>query len=363
MVPRLKISHERMRRLKHHWLTVAFVLGFVVDNITLNQVDQLFDNIVLASYVVLAMLSITLLYAAAAERLPERIIPFVKTYVPLLTQYSFGGLLSGMLIFYGRSGSWLESWPFLIIILGVIYGNETIRDRSQRLIFNISVLFIGLFSYTVLVIPVITGKMGAWIFVGSGTLALIIMYGFVRLLHKVVPRFINLHQRALVFSVGFIFATLNFLYFTNIIPPIPLSLKEVGVYHSAIHFENGDYQLTYEKPLWWQFWRDSDAVFHYQPGDNIYCFASVFAPARLSTEIFHRWERYDATAGKWVEHGRFSYPIFGGRGGGYRGYTNIKSVSEGKWRCTVETGRGQVLGSDTFTVVAGVPGELVTRTE
>jgi len=350
-------------RYKKHWLTIAFVLGFVVDNITLNRVDQLFDNLVLATYVILAMASLLVLYAASAEKLPERFIHPGRKYAPLVTQYAFGGLLSGMLIFYGRSGDWLQSWPFLLIILAVIYGNETIRNRTSRLIFNVAVLFVGFFSYIVLVIPVITGFMGPWVFVGSGLLALIIMYGFVRLLKMIVPRFIEVHARPLIFTIGAIFITFNTLYFTNIIPPIPLSLKDVGIYHGVVRFDTGEYRLTYEKPAWWQFLRDSDKTFHYESGDNIFCFASVFAPTRLETDIFHRWEYYDDEEKKWVTRSRLSYPISGGRGQGFRGYTLIHNYQDGEWRCTVETARGQVLGRERFTVESGVKSEEVTRME
>jgi MFS family permease len=350
-------------RHKRHWLTIAFLLGFVVDNITLNRVDQLFDNIVLATYVILAMASVLLLYAATAGKLPERFIEPGRRYAPLLAQYAFGGLLSGMLIFYGRSGSWSESWPFLLIIIGVIIGNEVLKERTSRLLFNIAVLFVGLFSYVVLIVPVVTGVMGAWVFFGSGVLALAVMYGFLRILALIVPKFIALHARQLIFTVGTLFLTFNILYFTNIIPPIPLSLKDVGIYHSVVKFETGEYRLTYEKPRWWEFLRDSDKRFRFEPGDNAFCFASVFAPARLETDIYHRWEFYDEDARRWTTHSRISYPIAGGRGQGFRGYTQIGNFETGKWRCIVETARGQKLGSETFRIEGGEVRELVTRTE
>lgn len=359
-----KKSKDTFYKYRHHWLTISFLLGFVVDNLTLNRVDQVFDNLVLLTYVLLAMLSLIVLYASAAGKLiPERFQKKAGDYAPLLLQYAFGGLLSGMLIFYGRSGTIYDSWPFLLIILVVIFGNETIKDRSRKLVFNFAILFVGLFSYIVLIIPVLTGMMGPWIFIGSGFIAIMVIYGFFRLLYLVIPNFIMLQMRALVFTVGCIFVTLNFLYFTNIIPPIPLSIKDIGIYHSVVKFDDGDYQLRYEKPAWWQFYRNSDKEFHYESGDNIFCFASVFAPTRLETEIYHRWERYDETTKKWVEHGRFSYPIQGGRGSGFRGFTLIKNYSEGTWRCTVETARGQVIGRETFTIESGPKGEIVTRIE
>jgi hypothetical protein len=361
----IKKVKQLFEKHREHFLTIAFVCGFIVDNLTLTRVDQLFDNVIILTYIVLAMGSLLLLYAASAGKFPEKLSERLKRVAPLVTQYAFGGLFSGMLIFYGRSGSWLVSWPFLLIILGVIFANETIHDRVQRLLYNIGMLFVGLFSYVVLIVPVVVGKMGALIFLGSGILALFIMFLFVRVLALIVPRFITLHQRALVFIIGIIYATFNFLYFANIIPPIPLSLKEVGIFHSVVRYpEEGTYELRYEKGAWWQFYKRSDDIFHPTPGGNAFCFAKVFAPTKIQTDIYHRWEYYDEDARKWVEHFRMSYPIAGGGADGYRGYTSIASWGDGTWRCTVETERGQVLGREVFKINSeGGSGEFITRLE
>ena len=345
-----KVPREAVTRVRRYWMTIAFILGFVVDNITLNRVDQVFDNLVLLTYVILAMVSLLLLYASTAQKLDGKIAYYARHYGPLAVQFSFGGLLSGMLIFYGRSGAWEASWPFLAIILLAIYFNETITDRAGRLLYNLAILFVGLFSYVVLVIPVLTGYMGAWVFILSGLLALFMMYWFVQVLYKIIPHYMEIQMKTLVFLLGSIFAGFNFLYFTNIIPPIPLSLKDVGIYHSVVRFENGDYQLTYEDGRWWEFFKDSDDTFHPVAGGNAFCFAKVFAPTKLQTDIFHRWEYFDETEDSWVEHARLSYNIAGGRSDGFRGYTLIENFRDGKWRCSVETKRGQVLGREEFVI-------------
>jgi len=348
-------SRQTVATVKRYWMTLAFLLGFVVDNLTLNQVDQVFDNLILATYVTLAMGSMLLLYASIAEKLPQAINARVRRYAPLALQYSFGGLLSGMLIFYGRSGAWAASWPFLAIILLAILGNELIHDRVNRLRYNIAILFVGLFSYLILLIPVLTGFMGPWIFVGSGALAVLVMVGFIRVLALVIPRFVEFQMKAMIFIIGVIFASFNFLYFTNIIPPIPLSLKSVGIYHSVMKFENGDYQVTFEKGAWWQPFKNSNSVFHPIAGDNIFCFAQVFAPTKLATDIVHVWEYKNEEIGKWEKKFSLTYPISGGRSDGYRGYTLIKNYQDGKWRCSVETTRGQVLGREVFTIDSTEP--------
>ncbi len=354
-------SNILWRFVRHHWLTFAFVLGFVMDNLTLNRVDQVFDNVLLATYVVLAMVSMLLLYAGTAAKLPGKLSDYARSFSPFVMQYAFGGLLSGMLIFYGRSGAWEASWPYLAIIMLAIYGNETIKDRTTRLLYNLGILFVGLFSYVVLIVPVLTGLMGPWIFVGSGLAALTIINIYVRLLYLIIPRFMELQMKAIVFVLGAVYLSFNFLYFANIIPPIPLSLKSVGVYHSVVRFENGDYQVKYEAGEWWRFWKDSDLVMHPTKGQSIYCYAEVFAPTKLSTDIVHVWE-FKNSAGDWEEHARLSYAISGGRDAGYRGYTLINAYQDGEWRCVVETARKQVLGSETFMIDTSEPAnDLVTE--
>lgn len=351
-------------KISHHWLTLMFIFGFLNDFLLLNKVDSVIDNVILLLYVLLAMCSILSLYAATAGKLPERWNDRVRKYSQMVMQYAFGGLFSGMLIFYGRSSSLLDAWPFLLIFAAAIYLNETVKDRTGRLVVTIAMFFIGLLSYMVLLIPVLTGKMGDLVFIGSGFLALLIIYGLLRALRLIIPNFLALHMRQLVFVIGTIYAIMNFLYFTNIIPPIPLSLKDVGIYHSVVRFDDGNYQLKYEPGSWWQFWKRSDNVFHPTSGDNVFCFASIYAPARLSTDIYHRWEYYDENKGEWVTQSRLRYYISGGRASGYRGYTQIGNYFPGKWRCTVETERGQLLGRERFTIEEGAPsGDLVIRND
>ena len=142
----MQLAHL-IRHIKHHWLTIAFFLGFITDFLLLNRVDDVFDNAILLFYVVLATLSLALLYLGLAGRLGEWLSWYARTYAPLLMQYSFGGLFSGMLIFYGHSGDIFASWPFLLLIIGAIAGNELVKNRGQQLVFNILAYFVGLFSY------------------------------------------------------------------------------------------------------------------------------------------------------------------------------------------------------------------------
>lgn len=365
----LRTLDKLITPIKHHLLTVSFVAGFVVDSYTLSRVDKLFDNAVLATYVVVSMLGIIYLYFGTSGKRTERFQSIAAKWAPVIIQYAFGGLMSGILVFYSRSGSWWTSWPFLILIFGVILGNEFIKKRAQRLVFNLTIFFIGLFAYAALIVPVVLGRMGDIVFVCSGILALVIFILFTRVLYAIVPNFMALNTRFVFFSIGMAYVLLNTLYFTNLIPPIPLSMKDMGIYHSVVELstESGGskrYQLSYEQGPWYAPWRQSDSTYHYKQGDRVYCYASVFAPSGLTTNIVHTWEFYDTAKGRWILHEKIPYAIVGERGGGYRGYSFIESVQDGAWRCSVETPRGQVIGRATFGVITGtVPRTLVSRVD
>ncbi len=349
--------------VSHHWLTIAFGLGFFTDLVLLNQIDNTFDNLILLFYVLLATTSLLLFYVAVSDRGPFKVVRFLTWFTPITMQYSFGGLLSGMLIFYGRSGDLITSAPFLLIIISVIFMNEMVERRSDRLIYNISVYFIGLFSYCVLVVPVILGKMNDYVFVGSGLVALLVIFLVVKFLSIIIPNFLVMQLRLIVFSVGCLYAMFNAFYFINIIPPIPLSLTELSIYQKVERFPEGIYHITKEDLSWYRQIPGFKEDFHPIPGFGATCFARVYAPTSLKTKVVHRWEFLDAS-GAWQEKFSLAYGITGENKNGYRGFTTSLNVVSGKWRCSVENERGQVLGRRTFTIDTTVlPQHLVTVVE
>ena len=348
-----------LKWVKHHWLTFSFVLGFFSDLILLNQIDSLSDNLMLLFYALLATISLLLFYIGIAQRVPAWFGKKFIQFMPTLMQYSFGGLLSGMLIFYGRSGDWLTSAPFLLIILSVIVGNELVHKRSDRLIYHLALYFIGIFSYIVLVLPVLFRAMGDLMFFLSGLVALIIVSLLIQALHRIVPNFMNANIRRIILVIGSIYATLNILYFTGVLPPIPLSLNKLEIANLVVPAQ-GNYQISTEAQPWWRKHPFIPPVLH--SNSELSCFARVYAPTRLSTKIYHRWE-YKGSNGKWVNRGRIEYPIIGSNQGGYRGYTTISNVQPGTWRCSVETKRGQVLGRYTVKVAGGAITNPVKKIE
>jgi hypothetical protein len=344
-----------------NWLTIAFIGGFITDLILLNRIDDLFDNLILLAYVVLATASLLLFYVGVAERAGMTVSRLLVRYIPILMQYAFGGLLSGMLIFYGRSGDLIASAPFYLIIVAVVLGNELVEKRSETLLYNLTLYFIGVLSYVILVVPVALGQVGDGIFILSGLLGLLIMCIVLQLLRLIIPKFFTLNIRGIIFVVVGVLGTMNALYFFRIIPPIPLSLTELDIVESVVR-EGTDYVVRDEIQPWYRQLPLVREEIH-PDGSGIACFARVYAPFRLRTQVYHRWEFRNAS-GDWEEAFRLGYDITGEATGGYRGYTRLNQATPGVWRCGVENARGQVLGRATVRVSADPTGRpTVTRIE
>lgn len=337
-------------KYERHITTAAFVVGFVVDNLTLTRVDLLFDNLVLLSYLLVATASI-LFFNITSVTTTTGFFGSVRSLVPLAMQFAFGGLFSGFFIFYTQSASLATSWPFLLLLLLLLIGNEVLKKRYSRFVFQVSMLFFVLFSYLIFFFPILLHEISARVFVLSGVVSLLAIGALLGLLLRVMPAREQEWKKTLTASIGGIFLFVNIFYFANIIPPIPLSLKEAGVYHSVTRTVDNAYMVSYEQNKWPLFFGQTSSTFHKNPGEWVYFYSSVFAPTDLDTNIFHSWQYYDESTGKWKEWSRIGFPITGGRDGGYRGYSMKTNVVPGLWRVQVETARGQILGRVKFTVV------------
>jgi len=141
---------------------------------------------------------------------------------------------------------------------------------------------------------------------------------------------------------------MNLFYFFDIIPPIPLAIREAGVFHDVKH-ASGKYSLVAEKENFWQKVTPGQIV-HLTAGERAYAYSAIFAPAKLHTTIVHIWKRYDEEKKEWMSVATLPFSIAGGQKEGYKGYSWIHSPPSGKWRVYVETKRGQTLGRIEFSV-------------
>ncbi|MBI2056188.1 MAG: DUF2914 domain-containing protein [Candidatus Sungbacteria bacterium] len=360
----MESKHDFTERLIHKYeLYVApftFLLGFILDTFTLRRIDLWLDHFILLGYLLVSGAGILLFNAYEAGRLRFKHLDTAIPFVPVAIQFGFGGLFSAFVIFYVKSAAFAKSWIFLLALVLLLVGNERFRKHYQRLIFQVSIYFTVLFSYAIFALPLIVKKIGDWVFLLSGLASLVLAGLFIVLLQKVAPRQTRERKHLLLAYIGGIYLLFNFLYFANIIPPIPLALKESGVYH-LVTPKNGMYEVVYEKPPWYLFLNSTSSTFHWRQGEFVYSYSAIFVPASINTLIFHRWYYYDEAQKAWTDRGAIQFPITGGRDEGYRGYSYKTDIKPGKWRVDITNSRGQILGRQTFTVVEAAEPPLLER--
>jgi hypothetical protein len=363
-------SSEPVTRLVRIWQKYerfftagALLVGFCFDLVIADRPDSVFNNVLLLAYLLVAGGLIIVLNLRKMQ-LQESNNPAEPMFLLLMLQFLFGNLSSNLLVLYGRSGTIAGSAIFIGLLLAMLIGNEFLKTRYGQLRFNIAVYYTLVFSYLMLVVPTfILHDIGVLVFLASGVTSLIFISAFLWVVYRLVLRgkLRKLHLFQVGLNVALIFAVFNVFYFFNIIPPVPLSLKEIGIYHSVSRVAAGEYEGVYEKPLWFAFWRQTSPSYHIANGNPAYCFSSVFAPTGLSTPIVHTWEYLNEDTNRWEIRSRISFAINGGRDGGYRGFTT-KTLTPGKWRCDVETQNGQLIGRMSFTAIGEGSVELTSKT-
>lgn len=330
---------------------LALIAGFFLDNlILLRRVDMWRSNALLFFYLSVALACIVLIHLIENGKLRHRIYMSALPIIPVVAQFAFGGLFSGYLSLYSRSANYAVSWVFVALIAVLLVGNERFVRLYKKFTFQISVYFTVLFSFLIFFLPVIFHKIGPFMFLLSGALSVLLITLFLMLFSRVFPEIVRRDQTAIARSVAAIFVVFNVLYFSNAIPPLPLALKDAGVYHSIAR-TSGSYTLTFEPVPWYESYLRFNTLFHRAPGEPVVVWSAIFAPSGLSTTVFHQWQRYDDERGGWVTTSTLSYPINGGRDGGYRGYTMRYDIEAGKWRVNVITPHGQIIGRVSFEVV------------
>ncbi|HEV8677612.1 MAG TPA: hypothetical protein VN701_02170, partial [Candidatus Paceibacterota bacterium] len=272
-------------KYEHYFTGAALVIGFVFDLWVAKRPDSLFDNLLLLNYLFIAGVLIIVLNLRTTRR-QQLENPAQPLLLLFLLSYCFGGLSSNLLVLYGRSGTFAGSAIFILILVAMFLGNEAFRNKYEQMRFHIAAYYLLLFTYLMISLPTfVIHQVGAWVFLLTGAASLAYIAGFLWLVYYLVLRGRN-RRRQLVevcVYVAAIFFAFNIFYFLNVIPPVPLSMKDIGIYHSVAHNASGNYDATLEPAQWYAFWRDTSNVFHLSAGQTGYCFSSVFAPTGLST--------------------------------------------------------------------------------
>ncbi|MFA6408329.1 MAG: DUF2914 domain-containing protein [Candidatus Paceibacterota bacterium] len=340
-----------VHKYERHISALAMVAGFVADNILFGRVDDLWQTqLVLISYALACLIAIPLHHFIEARAERGRPRPRWIVLLTFTTQFALGGFWSAFVIFYGRSAVVSASWPFLLFIFLVFLGSEYFHKYHARLVFTSTLFFFALYSYAIFAVPVFTGSIGTMTFLGSGVAAVCVFELFTVLLRILGrERFLADVWRIRAGALA-VLVIINIFYFTNILPPLPLSASATGVYHSVVH-SNGAYVAVNETiQSWGVRYLGFAPTMHITQGESLSAYSSVFAPTRLTTTIVHRWQLYDMAEKRWVTRAVVAYPIIGGRDGGYKGYSTVRIDTSGEWRVSVETMDGRTIARLPFVI-------------
>ncbi|MGE5541335.1 MAG: DUF2914 domain-containing protein [Bacillota bacterium] len=336
------------QRNERHLGAILFVFGFVTDLFTFAFLSPSVANLAFIGYLLLAAFCTFVSYVYPAGSGKRIWIRAFSVIAPLGAQYAIGSLLSGFLIFYTKSAAVIVSWPFLVLLAAVFIGNEYFRTYYKHLAFQLVLFFFALYAYSIFALPILLQRLGPIIFLSSTAISGVVFSSFLLLISRIRRSGFARTLRYVIPATGMVIALMTVSYFTGLIPPIPLSLAAGGVYHSIEH-RDGAYVVTAEAPKPW--WDPRPEVVHHVSGTPLYAFSSVTAPFSFDASVVHVWERYDPTQKRWVERTRVAFLITGGRDGGYRGYSEVLNPEAGKWRISIETTGGQVIGRIYVTVV------------
>jgi hypothetical protein len=280
-------------------------------------------------------------------------------YRQVAVHFLLGALLSLYTLFFFKSASLLVSFAFLLFLVVVLVVNESKRFKQLGLAFKFALLGMCLLSFGAILVPVLVGSVSMVVFLLSmllGSLPVAILYRRIRI-HA--PERSAQARRQIVVPFGLVLIAFLALYVFRLIPPVPLSIPFMGVYHGVERTETG-YRLTYE-PHPWRFWLRGDQHFEAQPGDRIYVFFRIFSPARFADQVTMRW--YWKPKGRsWQLQDSIPIAIVGGREEGFRGYGFKSNYQPGDWKVQVDTTDGREIGRIYFAVESVPEGPRVFET-
>lgn len=339
-----------LRRHENHISAVSLAGGFAFDSWAFGRIDRPETQAVFITYLLVAAITIAVLHALESRPEGKRPSDRVRAGLMLATQFALGCLLSGFCVFYIRSASLTSSWPFLLAMMGIFIANEYMRRYHARLVFVALLFFLALYSYAILLVPLLVQRIGRVPFLLSGVLAVVLFFLFMRLLAWLGPeRYRGVRVKVLAGMV-IITVLLNTAYFLKVLPPLPLVLTDAEVYHSVERVGDGYLVGSEDEPPEWEALFGTFPIMHIQPWGRVYVYNSIFAPRGLQTIIVHNWQRRDPATGAWVSVQRVQVNIVGGRTGGYRWYSFKTAPQPGQWRVNIETQDGRSVGQIRFAV-------------
>jgi len=346
---RLKL---RLAQNEREVAVVFFTGGFLFDIFTVGRIDSWIIIGQQALYLAAVMAVLMHMFLAQGAPAPEpagqpRLWIWYYEYRSAAIHFALGTLLNLYAIFFFKSSSLLVSFGFLAFLVVLLVANESRRFKALGLPVKFALLGLCWLAFAAIVVPIAAGSIGLGVFLLSmlaGTLPLAAAAWWIR---RRRPGLFALARRQILLPLAIVLLGFLGFYLARLIPPVPLSIPFIGVYHSVERTPQG-YVLAHEKP-WWRFWQHGDQDFRAQPGDRVFVFFRIFSPARFADRVRMRW--YWEPGGRgWLLQDSIPIDIVGGREEGFRGYGFKANYQPGRWKVQVETEDGREIGRVYFAL-------------
>ena len=339
-----------MRRIEGPFSSLSLIAGFVFDAVTLTRVDEFWENFWVIGHLSIVTVCALLIHLIenepGAEERPEKL----HFWLVNMMQFFFGGIFSTFLVFYFRSGTLATELAVPPDPCRRVHRERIVQTALRATRVPDLALLPCLLRIRDLSPAAFFHAINNWIFLLSGIVALAAIGAPSRhpqkflkgtLLQKDEVDKRHCHRGILVI--------VNTLYFENLIPPLPISLKDAGIYQSFTVNSPGNYTAQAEDQGWLSYFEWSPTI-HVEPGTTLYAYTAIFSPASFNADIVHEWQYYDPTEKEWITRGRIVLPTAGGGSQGWRTFSEVGNVTAGAWRVNVELPTGQLVGQLRFNV-------------
>ena len=326
-----------------------FVAGFVFDILTLGRIDDFFNILSQVAYLTGAYVVMATTHLSLSTKLPGWLVKLLE-FRDELFHFFIGGLLSMFTVLYFKSSSPTHSMTFLVLVAVVLILNEVPFFQNLGMTFKAILLKISSTSFLIFFIPILLNTNSKITFYLAILVSLGFSIGLGKLLVtrlKFTPSIVKtqfLIPRYLVLCFFVLF------YWTNVIPPLPLSIIDMGIYYS-VEKDKNEYHMTTLKP-WWKIWHGSNEDFYSRDGDKVCLFVKVFSPGDFKENVYIEWSRFDPATDDWRQSDRVPLSVVGGRDDGYRAFAYKNNYQAGKWRVVVKTEADLILGELDFKIMA-----------
>ncbi len=352
----LKYLHYR-----HKISPILFILSFIIDLSFVKKPDSKETIIFISIQFILTAILILLTARAANVDMSagkgNKWSTSIKIFLDILLQFTFGAMASALFVLYFKGADYVASLPLLILLAVFLLGNEFAHKHTSRLEVRYASTIVLAYAFLLYLVPLYRNELGNDSLLISSLMAFLIAFVIFFLIKKVAPALFICTKKVLIISIVSLFVGLPLLIIYDVIPPLPLMLREGSVANSVSKVHESEYILKLQpvalyKRLGIPLLRPTYTV---NKGGDLVFFTAVYAPSEIRTDIVHIWKWYDPSIRDYIERSRIDLKVSGGRERGYRTYSIISNVEDGLWRVTAELKTGQVLGHRDFKVEYGEP--------